>query len=80
MLVRLLSLLLALLPFSCADVKFTIPVAGKSVDSGTITVQWQDDSTGKTPLAGLAGYQVFLMVGGKDEATSVNMLSFYRLY
>ena len=71
MLIRSLPLLF-LVAFAYADVKFTAPAAGGTIKvAPQITVQWTDDTTGKTPLADLVGYQVFLMAGGAQESNSV---------
>jgi len=71
MLIRILPLLAFLLPFTLADVQFLTPAPGAVVAAdSTITVTWKDSGV-IPPLSSLAGYQVFLLVGGSTEATSV---------
>ena len=54
-----------------ADISFTSPAAGATVVAGsTFSILWKDSGT-SPPLTDLAGYAIFLMVGGNTEATSV---------
>ena len=74
MLIRTFPLLAFILPFTFADVQFLTPAPGATVAAdSTITVTWQDSGV-IPPLSKLAGYQVFLLVGGSTEATSVDYL------
>ena len=73
MLFRFIALA-ALLPLIVADVKFTSPDGGAEVSAGSsIKVEW-DDGDGKTALADLAGYQIFLVAGGSSDSTSVRAI------
>ncbi|TKA31360.1 hypothetical protein B0A50_02205 [Salinomyces thailandicus] len=67
-----LSLLAALSAFAYADVEFTQPKAGSSQTVGTLSMKWQD--SGDTPsIDDLTTYQIFLMVGGNDAATMLQL-------
>ena len=71
MLLRLFTLAAIHLLLIRADVEFTSPAPGDKATAGSaITVEW-DDGNGKTPLAKLAGYQIFLVAGGNSDSTSV---------
>ena len=71
MLVESLICFTLAITFALADVSFTSPAAGATVTAGsTFSVSWKD--SGASPsLTDLAGYAIFLMVGGNTEATSV---------
>ena len=71
MLIRLLLSLLALAPFTLADVEFTSPSAGQTLAGGTvIKVAWKDSGTAPA-ISTLQTYQLFLCAGGNDEASFV---------
>jgi len=75
MLVRLLTLLAFVLPLVVADVEFLTPAPGATETAGsTVTVSWQDSSNAPL-LTSLAGYTIFLMVGGDTDATSQQVLT-----
>lgn len=73
MILRPLILLAATAPLAFADVKFTTPAAGATLDGTTLSVEWTDSGT--TPkLADLTSYQLFLCAGGNDDSSFVSAL------
>ena len=68
---RLLLLLAAVAPYALADVEFTSPSAGATLQGGsTIKVAWKDSGT-KPAISDLQGYQLFLCAGGNDANSFV---------
>ncbi|KAI5366489.1 hypothetical protein Slin14017_G041290 [Septoria linicola] len=66
----LLPLTAALVGKAFADVKFTKPAAGASINVGTISIEWQD--SGDSPsLDDLTTYEIQLIQGGNDGTNSV---------
>lgn len=71
MLIRLYLLLAAIAPYALADVEFTSPAAGATLQGGsTIKVAWKDSGS-KPPITDLQGYQLFLCAGGNDDKSFV---------
>lgn len=69
MLLRLLSLLTILITNVLADVEFTSPEGGATVEGGkTISMKWKD-SGDDPPLDDLTSYSIFLMAGGNEEGS-----------
>ncbi|KAF4552856.1 putative cell wall synthesis protein KRE9 [Elsinoe fawcettii] len=68
------SLLLAsLVTLIQADVRFTSPAAGASLPGGgSIAVQWTDSGSGPA-LTTFASYQLFLMAGGNDGPSMIQL-------
>ena len=65
-----LAALAALAPLVSADVEFTAPKAGATLDAGTtITVQWQESKT-EPLITDFLTYQLFLCWGGNDVFVS----------
>lgn len=71
MLIRLFVLLAAVAPYALADIKFTSPSAGATVQGGSvIKVQWKDSGTSPS-ISDLQAYQLFLCAGGNDDTSFV---------
>jgi hypothetical protein len=68
----LLAIFATVLPLVFADVLFTQPGPGDTVDFGTISISWTDGG-GPTPLGDLAGYTIFLMVGGDGDGSDTSI-------
>ena len=67
-------LLAALIPLTLADVQFTSPAAGTTLQAGKpIIANWKDSGDG-TALKDLETYVLFLCAGGNDEASIVGVL------
>jgi hypothetical protein len=65
-----LAALAALAPLVSADVEFTAPTAGATLDAGTtITVQWKESNT-EPLITDLLTYQLFLCWGSNDVFVS----------
>lgn len=61
-------------PFVLADVEFTQPKAGATLDGGkTITIKWKD-SGDKPRIKDLITYEIFLCAGGNEEVDYVGDL------
>jgi len=74
MLLRLLVLLAAVAPYALADVQFTSPDAGATVEGGTtLSVKWKESGT-SPPITSLTTYQLFLCAGGNDQTSFVRYL------
>lgn len=66
-LVSLLILLITLNPFVLADVEFTQPKPGATLEGGsTITIRWED-SGDKPRIKDLTNYEIFLCAGGNEQ-------------
>lgn len=66
-------ILSALLPVVWADVKFVTPAAGASIPGGgKISVSWTD-SGDDPPLSSLTTYALFLVAGGNDAASQIEV-------
>ena len=63
MILRCLPLLVTILPYAVADVKFTAPPAGSTITGTTISMTWEE-SGASPPISELASYQIFLCAGG----------------
>ncbi|KAL8690793.1 MAG: hypothetical protein Q9218_003842 [Villophora microphyllina] len=62
-----------LLPLALADVQFTSPAAGATLQAGKpITAKWQDSGDG-TALTDLTTYTLFLCAGGNDAASIIQL-------
>ncbi len=73
MLIRLLTLLAAVAPYALADIEFTSPSAGATLQGGSvIKVQWKDSGT-SPPISDLQGYQLFLCAGGNEDTSFVRV-------
>ncbi|MCJ1277317.1 hypothetical protein MMC21_005129 [Puttea exsequens] len=73
MLLRLLSLIAAVAPYTLADIQFTSPSAGSTVTGGqTLKVSWKD-SGDKPPMSDLSSYQLFLCAGGNDADSFIQL-------
>ena len=71
MLLQLLTLLAVVAPYAIADVEFTSPSAGQTLQGGsTIKVAWKDSGTAP-PISDLQSYQLFLCAGGNDANSIV---------
>ena len=71
MLIRLFLLLAAVAPYALADVEFTSPSAGATLQGGsTIKVEWKDSGS-QPPISDLQSYQLFLCAGGNDDQSFV---------
>lgn len=71
MLIRLFVLLAAVAPYAFADVEFTSPSAGATLQGGSvIKVAWKDSGT-SPPISSLQSYQLFLCAGGNDATSFV---------
>lgn len=58
--------------FVLADVEFTQPKAGATIDGGSIvTIKWKD-SGDKPEIDDLINYEIFLCAGGNEEADYVS--------
>lgn len=69
-----LVFLLATVPSVLADVKFTSPAAGASVQGGTtFTVTWTDSGTAPS-LSDLTAYQLFLFSGSNAQPQQLTLL------
>ncbi|KAL8968551.1 MAG: hypothetical protein Q9183_002408 [Haloplaca sp. 2 TL-2023] len=63
--------LAALIPLTLADVQFTSPAAGTTLQADKpITANWKDSGDG-TALKDLETYALFLCAGGNDEASII---------
>ena len=72
MLIRL-SLVALLCPLVLADVQFTSPAAGTTLQAGKpITAKWKDSGDG-TALTDLKTYTLFLCAGGNDADNFVSL-------
>ena len=70
-LVTLLILLITLNPFVLADVEFTQPKAGATLEGGsTVSIKWKD-SGDKPRIKDLTNYEIFLCAGGNEEVDYV---------
>ena len=70
-LVSFLILFNTLNPFVFADVEFTQPKAGATLEGGsTITIKWED-SGDKPRIKDLTTYEIFLCAGGNEVADYV---------
>lgn len=69
---NLLTLLAALSPFALADVQFTSPAAGATIPAGALTITWKDSGVAPA-ISTLQSYQLFLMVGGNDDSTMLQL-------
>ena len=59
-------------PFVLADVEFTQPKAGATLDGGsTVTIKWKD-SGDKPKIEDLMTYEIFLCAGGNEEVDYVS--------
>ncbi|KZF21542.1 hypothetical protein L228DRAFT_248266 [Xylona heveae TC161] len=69
MLFKPLALLAAFAPLAVlADIEFTSPAAGQTLQPGTITFTWKD--SGDSPsISDLKSYQLFLCAGGNTDGT-----------
>ena len=64
----------ALTPLALADIQFTSPAAGGTLQAGKpITAKWKDSGDG-TPLTDLTTYTLFLCAGGNDADSIVSDL------
>ena len=58
--------------FVLADVEFTQPKAGATLNGGsTVTIKWKD-SGDKPEIDDLTNYEIFLCAGGNEEADYVS--------
>ena len=73
MLIRLLALISFVHSFVAADVKFIAPAGGAKVTAGAAIQIKLGESGTSTPITDLAGYTIYLMVGGNTVATSVGI-------
>lgn len=71
MILRRLWLLASFVLSVFADVKFTKPEPGATIEAGgTLTIEWEE--SGESPsLDSLLSYQLFLCAGGNDDGTFV---------
>ncbi|KAL9603468.1 MAG: hypothetical protein Q9219_001155 [cf. Caloplaca sp. 3 TL-2023] len=68
-----LLLLATLAPYACADIQFTSPAAGGTLQAGKpITAKWKDSGDG-TALADLKTYTLFLCAGGNDADNFIQL-------
>ncbi|MCJ1411325.1 hypothetical protein MMC19_005413 [Ptychographa xylographoides] len=73
MLIRLLALISFVHSFVAADVKFIAPAGGAKVTAGAAIQIKLGESGTSTPITDLAGYTIYLMVGGNTVATSATI-------
>lgn len=71
MILRRLWLLASFVLSVFADVKFTKPEPGATIEAGgTLTIEWEE--SGESPsLDSLLSYQLFLCAGGNDDGTFI---------
>ncbi|KAI8931237.1 hypothetical protein NX059_011585 [Plenodomus lindquistii] len=68
-----LAALAALAPLATAGVSFTSPAAGAKLTGGTsLIAKWEEGGDGPK-LADLQTYQVFLMAGGNDATSQIQL-------
>ncbi|MCJ1348741.1 hypothetical protein MMC31_006974 [Peltigera leucophlebia] len=73
MLTRSLSLLAALASFAIADVEFVTPAAGSTVvGAKTLAVAWKESGV-KPPISSLTTYTMFLVAGGDEVESQVQI-------
>jgi Ser-Thr-rich glycosyl-phosphatidyl-inositol-anchored membrane family len=65
-----------LIPYVVADVEFTSPEPGASVEAGDpIKIEWKDSGE-SPPLDSLLSYQIFLCAGGNEDGSFVRKSRF----
>ncbi len=78
--IRKLVLLATLSPFAFADVQFTSPAAGATLQAGKpIKAEWKDSGDG-TALTDLKTYTLFLCAGGNDADNFVSSPDMAQLH
>ena len=79
MILRSLSLLVAIIPYVFADVEVVSPAAGATITGTKIDIEWKESGT-KPPISDFANYAIFLCAGGNsaDDYVSSRCLRFLR--